>query len=97
MHDLRHVLLRDIHSKVRPLKWLKLLVDARDAADLSLARTRVHALAVAHLAVLERGRDVDTEEVRAGARLLEDRVLDRVARGLRVDGWGKDDCRTGAR
>lgn len=93
VHDLRDVLPRHIHRELWPLELLELLVDAGDATDLALTRTRVYALAVVRLAVLEGRRDVHAEEVAAGTRLVQDRVLDGVPRSLLVCVRRKNDSR----
>ena len=91
VHNLGDVLLRHVHGKLRALEGLELDVDPCDARDLARTCAPVHAFAVVLLAVRERRRDVDREEIRAGASLRQDRALDGVARRLRVHGRGKDD------
>src|SRR5262249_52931174 len=59
---------RGVHPELRVVRHLVRRGDAGEVGDLAATRLRVEALAVATLALLQRGRHVDEEEGAAGGR-----------------------------
>ena len=91
VHDLRDILLRRVDGQIGPDRRLELVVDAREPPNLARPRLGVHAPPVRPLAVRERRRDVDREEVPARPARVQHRVARDVAPFLvRRDGRGDD-------
>lgn len=93
MYDLGDALSGNIDRQVCTVRSLILDIDTSDALELSSTRAGVDTLPVAHLAMLQRRRDVHNEDVAASTSAVEDSLLDGIAgRALGGDGCGNDCC-----
>ena len=97
MDNLRDGLLGDADGKIRLLRRLVDVVDAREALNLSTASGGVHATTVGLLAVLERGSYVHNEDISTSTSGVGDCRLEGRATILMRRNGCCDDCRTGPR
>jgi len=68
--------LREVDSQIRIFGNFEIFVHPRQAADDPIAGLSIHATPVSSLAVLNRSRDVDEEEVAARTRFVRDCLAD---------------------
>ena len=91
--DLRNGLPSHIDGQVGILRVLVDVVDTGEALDLTSTGPSIETLAVGSLTVLERGRDVDEEEVSTSTTALEHMLLGSLARAfMRSNGSCDDSC-----
>ena len=91
--DLRNSLFRHIDGQVGIVRVLIDVVDTSEALDLTSTGPSIETLAVGGLAVLERSRDVDEEEVATSTTALEHMLLGSLSRAfVRSSGSGDDSC-----
>ena len=87
MHNRPHILLLQIHHKIRVGRLLIRVIHTSEALDLAAARRSVDASPVGLLAVLERGSDADEEE-RTGLLNQVTGLLARILKGRNGCGDG---------
>jgi hypothetical protein len=94
--DLRDSLSGDVDSQVSLGRSLVDIIDASEALDLSPACLGIQTPSVSLLSVLQRGVDVNEEEVGTGSTILQDGVLGGLSGSLVGSGRGSDDGCTSA-
>lgn len=93
MDDLRNSLPSHIDGQVGIVRVLVDVVDTGEALDLTSTGPSIETLAVSRLAVLERGSDVDEEEVATRTTALEHMLLGSLSRAfMRSNGSCDDSC-----
>lgn len=97
MDNLRNAVPRDVNCQVRIFRDLESLVHPNHALDDSIPRLSIHTTPVGSLAIIKRGRNVNKEEVPAGACLMHDCLAYGLASRLVRRNWRCNNCCASAR